>query len=220
MAFKSTNEKRERRIDARLAPLREARQEWERVASLPGTRVVWKRQAKKQYELTVNDTCMATVQLGSFGGVKTLSIDVDERRVDYECRRLWLQREVGRWPKGGASKLVEVTAGRPAFITTGTHLDHDANGTIELPGHGTFGFPVQGNTPINAVMSAVDESGKSQLHYRIVDAKLALKTRQRLDSLEVVVAPECKIPMESVLLLIAASSSWLRTYFELPISGV
>jgi len=217
MVFKS-NEKRERRIEAALQPLREAREEWERVASLPGTRVVWKWQAKKQYELTVNDTCMATVQLGSFGGVKTLSIDVDERRIDYECRRLWLQREVGRWPKGGASKLVEVTTGRPAFITTGTHLDHDANGTIELPGHGTFGFPVQGTNTLNAVMSAVDESGKSQLHYRIGDPKLAIKTRQQWDSLEVVIAPDCQIPMESVLLLIAASSSWLRTYFQLSIS--
>jgi len=108
---------------------------------------------------------------------------------------------------------VEVNAGRPAFITTGTHLDHHGNGTIELPGHGTFRFPVQGTIPFNAVMSAVDESGKSQLRYRISDFKLAEKTWQRLDSLEVVIAPECQMPMESVLLLIAASSSWLRTYF-------
>jgi hypothetical protein len=95
------------------------------------------------------------------------------------------------------------------------HLDHHANGTIELPGHGTFGFPVQGTNPFNAVMSAVDESGKSQLHYRIGDSKLAVKTWQRnLDSVEVIIAPECQMRMESVLLLIAASSSWLRTYFE------
>ena len=62
-------------------------------------------------------------------------------------------------------------------------------------------------------MSAIDESGKSQLHYRISDYKLAKKTGHRLDSLEVVIAPECQMPMESVLLLIAASSSWLHTYF-------
>jgi hypothetical protein len=115
---------------------------------------------------------------------------------------------------------VEVTAGRPAFITTGTHLDHHANGTIELPGHGTFGFPVQGGpTCFDAVMSVVDESGKSQLHYPIGDRKLACKTWQRLDSLEVVIAPECQMPMESVLLLIAAPSSWLRTYFDPTGSG-
>ena len=213
MVFKS-NEKRERRIEAVLKPRREARQEWERVASLPGTRVVWKWQAKNQYELVVNEICMATMQFGLFGGVKTLSIDVDDRRVDYECRRFWQ-----RWQAGGASKLVEVTSGRPAFITTGTHLDHHANGTIELPGHGTFGFPVQGTSPLNAVMSAVDESGKSQLHYRIGDPKLAVKTGQRLDSVEVVIAPEVQMPMESVLLLIAASSSWLHTYFEQRGSG-
>jgi hypothetical protein len=213
VGFKS-NEKGERRIEALLEPIREARQEWERFASLPGTRVVWKRKAKNQYELIVNDTCMATVQLGLFGGVKTLSIDVDERRVDYECRRLWR-----RWKAGGVSKLVEVTTGRQAFITTGTHLDHHTDGTIELPGHGTFGFPVHGTSPSNAVMSAVDESGKSQLHYRIGDPKLAVKTWQRLDSVEVVIAPECQVRMESVLLLIAASSSWLRTYFEQGGSG-
>ena len=154
---------------------------------------------------------MATVQLDAFHGVvKTLSIDVDERRVDYERRRL--RR---RWQRGGAPELVEVAAGRPAFIITGTHLNHHADGTIELPGHGTFRFPVQGRTCFDAVMSAVDESGKSRLHYRIGDSRLAVKTWQRnLDSLEVVIAPECQMPMESVLLLIAASSSWLRTYFE------
>ena len=179
MVFKS-NEEREGRIEALL----EARREWERFASLPGTRVVWKRQAKNQYELIVNDTCMATVQLGLFGGVSKISIDVDERRVDYERRRLrrW-------WQRGGAHELVEVTASRPAFKTTGTHLDHHADGAIELPGHGTFGFPVQGTNPFNVVMSAVDESGKSQLHYRIGDSKLAVKTWQRnLDSVEVVIA--------------------------------
>ena len=36
MVFRS-NEKKERRLEAFLEPLREARQEWERVASLPGT---------------------------------------------------------------------------------------------------------------------------------------------------------------------------------------
>jgi hypothetical protein len=213
MVFKS-NEKRERRTEAFLATLREARQEWERLASLPGTRVVWKWQAKNHYELIANDTCMATVQLGLFGGVKTLSINVDEQRVDYECRRLWR-----RWQAGGASQLVEVTTGRPAFISTGTHMNHEADGTIELPGHGTFEFPIQGTIPFNAVMSAVDESGKSQLHYRISDYKLAEKTRQRLNSIEVVIEPECQMPMETVLLLIAASSSWLRTYFGQTGSG-
>lgn len=215
MVFRS-NEERERRIEALLKPLREAHQEWERVASLPGTRVVWKRQTKNHYELTVNATCMATVQFGLFGGVKTLSIDVDERRFDYECRRLWR-----RWQVGGASKLVEVTTGRPAFITTGTHLDHHADGTIELPGHGTFGFPVQGTNAVNAVMSAVDESGKAQLHYRMGDPGLTEKPNWQttLDSVEVVIAPECQMPMESVLLLIAASSSWLRTYFHAQVGG-
>ena len=197
------NEKSEGRI--------EAREEWKRFASLPGTRVVWKRQGKNQYELIVNDSCMATVQLGAFHGVvKTLSIDVDERRVDYGRRRLrrW-------WQRGGAPELVEITAGRPALIITGTHLDHHANGTIELPAHGTFGFPVQGTNLFDAVMSAVDESGKSHLHYRIGDSRLAVKTWQRnLDSVEVVIAPEYQMRMESVLLLIAASTSWLRTYFE------
>ena len=64
-------------------------------------------------------------------------------------------------------------------------------------------------------MLAVDESGKSQLHYRIGDSRLTVKTwRRNLDSVEVVISPECEMRMESVLLLIAASSSWLRTYFE------
>jgi hypothetical protein len=205
VGFKS-NEKRGNSIETLL----EAHREWARFGGLSGTRVEWKRQAKSQYELIVNDTCVATVQLGSHGEVFTLSIDVDERRVGYEGRRLrrW-------WQRGGAPELVEVTAGRPALIITGTHLDHRANGTIELPAHGTFEFPVQGTNPFNAVMSAVDESGKSQLHYRIGDPKLAVKTWQRnLDSVEVVIAPECQMPMEPVLLLIAASSSWLRTYFE------
>lgn len=76
-------------------------------------------------------------------------------RVDYECRRLWR-----RWQAGGASTLVEVTTGRQAFTSTGMHLDHHANGTIELPGHGSFRFPVHGTSPFDAVMSAVDESGK------------------------------------------------------------
>jgi hypothetical protein len=206
VGFRS-NEKRERRIE----PFLEAHREWERFASLSGTRVVWKRQAKNQYELVVNDSCVATVQLDSLHReVFTLSIDFDERRVDYERRRLrpW-------WQRGGAPQLVEVTAGRPAFIISGTHLDHHDNGTIELPPHGIFRFPVQGTNPFDAVMSAVDESGKSQLHYRIGDHKLAVKGwGTNLDSVEVIIAPECQMRMESVLLLIAASSSWLRTYFE------
>ena len=116
---------------------------------------------------------------------------------------------------GGAPELVDVTAGRPAFMIEGTHLDHEANGTIELPVYGSFGFPVQGTNPFNAVMSAVDESGKSQLHYRIGDPGLAVRTWQRnLDSVEAVISPQCQMRMESLLLLIAASTSWLRTYFE------
>jgi hypothetical protein len=207
MVFRS-NEKRERKSEAVLQPLREARQQWERLASLPGTRVVWKWQPKNQYELTINDTRLATVQLGFIGGVKDLSIEVYERRFDYECRRFWR-----RWQAGGASELVEVASGRPAFITTGAHMDRHAGGTIELPGQGTFEFPVQGTCLVDAVMSAIDESGKSHLQYRIGDYKLAKKTGHRLDSLEVVIAPECQMRMESVLLLIAASSNWLHTYF-------
>ena len=203
-------------IERNVEAFREAYQEWARFASLPGTRVVWKRQGKNQYELFANDRCLATVQLDAFYGVvKTLSINVDERRVDYERRRL--RR---RWQRGGAPELVEVTASRPALIIRGGHGNHRADGTIELPGHGTFGFPVRGTDWVVAVMSAVDESGKSQLQYRIGDSKLAVKTWQRnLDSLEVVIAPECQMAMESVLLLIAVSSSWLRSYFEESGSG-
>ena len=194
----------------------DAFQEWQGFASLPGIRIIWKRQAKNRFELVAHDSSVATAQLGSHGALLTLSIDVEGRRVSYERRRLrpW-------WQRGGATFLVESTSGRPAPITkTGHHFDLKANGTITVPGHGTFRFPVKGTNLFDAVMSGVDDFGKSQLHYRGGDASLAVKHWERnLDSIEVSIAPEFQMKMDTVLLLIAVSTPWLCTYFEISGSG-
>jgi len=66
----------------------------------------------------------------------------------------------------------------------------------------------------------VDDFGKSQLHYRVGDASLAVKHWERnLDSIEVSIAPEFQMKMDTVLLLIAVSTPWLCTYFEISGSG-
>ena len=180
-------------------------------ANLPGARIVWKRQAKDRYELRLHDSSVAIAQLGPGGALSKLSIDIEGRRVDYELRRLrhW-------WQRGSGPVLVECTSGRPAPITElGRHFNESDGGTITLPGHGTFRFSVHGTNLFDAVMSAVDESGKPQLRYRVGDPVLAGKHWERnLDSFEVVIAPELDMRMDAVLLLVASSTSWLRTYFE------
>jgi hypothetical protein len=205
-----------KRSNTRREASRDAFRAWREFVNLPGARIVWRRQEKDKFELRSNDSSVATAQLARDGVLSKLSIDIDGRRVDYELRRLrcW-------WQRAGAPVLVECGSGRPAPITKlGHHFDGSDRGTITLPGHGTFRFPVQGTMLFDAVMSAVDESGKPQLHYRVGDPSLAVKHWQRnLDSIEVVIAPELDMRMDSVLLLIASSTSWLRTYFETAGSG-
>ncbi len=70
--------------------------------------------------------------------------------------------------------FVEAHSGAAVLRVIGQHFDHGANGSVQVlsqPGameSGTHAwrFPVQATKPQNAVMTAVDDSGNTTMHFR------------------------------------------------------
>jgi hypothetical protein len=95
------------------------------------------------------------------------------------------------------------------MISDSRHWNFKTAGVIQVPSRGHFRFPITGSHRGDAVMSAVDESGTSVIKYR----NITKPHRTRPDGIEVVVAPEADMELDSLFLLISSSSWWLRSFF-------
>lgn len=201
------------RSDAKRRAEAGAQREWQSVGDLPGTHLFWRMAGKDFYEIVSKIATLATVQL-KMAGVSGISINSDGRRAVYESRRLgpWLPGPFGIY---SSRALVNTATGVVAVQKKGHHINLRAKGTLTLPGRGTLRFPVQGARREYAVMSAVDESGLPLVKYRFSDP---VPTRtawglSKLEGAEVVIAPDLRTSIESMLLLIALSTEWLWSYF-------
>lgn len=98
--------------------------------------------------------------------------------------------------------------GTPALYTCGVNFNFRAYCSIMFPDHRRLRFLVRGTERSNAIMTAVDQTGKSAARYRIVDKKTT----------EIVVNPGWELTDE-LTLAIAISAPWLDSYFQRPESG-
>jgi len=98
--------------------------------------------------------------------------------------------------------------GMPALYTSGQNLNLRAHASIMFPDQRRLRFLVRGTGRSNAVMTAVDQIGKSVARYRIIDKK----------SMEIAVNPGWKLTDE-LTLAIAISAPWLDSYFQRPEGG-
>jgi hypothetical protein len=98
--------------------------------------------------------------------------------------------------------------GMPALYTCGQNFNFRAHSSIMFPGHRQLRFLVRGTGRSNAIMTAVDQIGKSVARYRIIDKKTT----------EIAVNPGWKLTDE-LTLAIAVSAPWLDSYFQRPSVG-
>jgi hypothetical protein len=99
--------------------------------------------------------------------------------------------------------------GSPVLYTSGKHYNHVPGANIAFPDHRSLTFPVRGTSLANAIMTAVDRDGHTVARYRsrIYSAEF------RGDTVEIIVHPVQQLT-EELLLAIALSAPWLRSYFE------
>ena len=171
-------------------------------------------QARTSTRLSRRLPPLATVQL-KMAGVSGISINSDGRRAVYGSPVVSVRGCQVRSVSTAAGRLVNTATGVVAVQKKGHHINLRAKGTLTLPGRGTLRFPVQGARREYAVMSAVDESGLPLVKYRFSDP---VPTRtawglSKLEGAEVVIAPDLRTSIESMLLLIALSTEWLWSYF-------
>jgi len=152
--------------------------EWQRVSDLPGVRL---RRAGRKI-IGSHDEVLLT-------------------RRDHELNVSTGQ--VLRAGPGGAVFDVTSGIGEPILWMHGRHTYRDAAGIMLLPRQRYLTFPVTGTRPGNAVMTAVNESGATELWFR----KIGL-----LES-EAVASPGVDLTTE-VLCIIELTAPWLWSYFK------
>ena len=81
-------------------------------------------------------------------------VEVDDRR--YEMRLSSRER-----------KMINVASGQEGFRSTGRHYKGKVDSRVELSDCRTLHFPARTTGALYAAMSALDESGRSLIEYRI-----------------------------------------------------
>ena len=101
----------------------------------------------------------------------------------------------------------------------GVHFGRHARTVTSMPGGGIYRFPVDATKPQDAVMTAVDDSGRALVSYRISDpvprGMRWFVGVSGLRGIEIVVGPD-GLSTPGVALLVAMSSRLLQTYFARP----
>jgi hypothetical protein len=101
--------------------------------------------------------------------------------------------------------------GLPIFYIGGHHLDGHADGYVEFPGQRWLRFPVRGTDKSNAIMTAVDQSGRPVARYRVA----AESVFAGLLAIEITVHPDHRLTDELCLTL-AETAPWVISYFAVP----
>jgi hypothetical protein len=136
------------------------------------------------------------------GGTRTLATGeefrVENQSLDPTSTSRWASTPHGRL-------LAHSGTGDPVLWIRGIHTNGNAGGYVLLPDQRFLLFPVRGTVPLNAVMTAITESGSTMLWFR----------RSATGLTEVVVSPECDLNAE-VLCVIESTGRWLYSYFRNP----
>jgi hypothetical protein len=115
-------------------------------------------------------------------------------------------------------ELVDET-GLPLLRVSGTNFNHRALAIITFPDQRSMWFPVRGSGYQNAIMTAVDEAGRSVARYRIIRPASILKRNSAemlaLHAIEITVHPGRELTDE-LATAITISAPWLPSYFSAP----
>ena len=101
-------------------------------------------------------------------------------------------------------ELVDRT-GTPVLYTSGQHFDRHAGAVITFPDRRRLLFPVRGEKK-NAIMTAVDQAGNKVARYRFARKGFGAPV-------EITVHPGRQLT-EELVLAIAVSVPWLRSFFQ------
>jgi hypothetical protein len=112
-----------------------------------------------------------------------------------------------------AHELVDET-GMPILYTSGKNYHRRACACVTFPDQRWFRFLVRGTESANAIMTAVDQAGNGVARYRKSTGGLPWERAEA----EITVHPDRELTDELVL-AIAISAEWLRSYFGSPGSG-
>jgi hypothetical protein len=132
------------------------------------------------------------------------SFEVEVGGRNYEMRLVKRERQ-----------MIERISGREVLRSTGRHYNQQANTGVDLIGHGTLHFPVRRGGALYAEMSALDETGRSLLEYRIQNTLTGVVRRMQLDQVDFVVK-DTDLSKELSALLVVFTSRLLPTYFDRP----
>ena len=91
----------------------------------------------------------------------------------------------------------------PVLYTGGGHIDRRPGGYVQFPGQRWLQFPVRGTSRSNAIMTAVDQTGRQVARYMIGDRR----------AIHITVHPDQRLTDELILTL-ALTARWVSSYFN------
>jgi hypothetical protein len=179
----------------------ECNEAWERFPELVGTHLKLDRVSSRGWELIRSEDGLA---LASTKGARWADRG-DIAQIEFNGA---IYRRTIFPPWRRRFQWVNVETKSSILRGAGVNSNHRARMAMELPDGRRFRFPVRGTETRNAVMTAVDDKGDRVARFRSA----------RGSGLEAVVAPHVPITTE-VLLVVAASSQAVLTYFHVPQGG-
>jgi DivIVA domain-containing protein len=111
--------------------------------------------------------------------------------------------------KPGSLRALADRTGQPVLYTRGHHIDGDPSGYIEFPGQRWLRFPVRGTGSSNAVMTAVDQSGRQVARYRTTAERIVTGWR----AIEITVHPDQRLT-DQLILTLAVTAPWVSSFFS------
>jgi hypothetical protein len=181
--------------------VQQQQKEWD---ALPGTRLVWCLVGTEGWQLISPDGSVWAGVCLRHGQIR----DVAVGGRAYELRRPNIKHD---------RRMIEVNGGREVLRSTGRHYAKQANTRVELFDRGTLHFPVRELGEI-AVMSALDESGRSLLEYRIQSTFTSVVRRMDLNQVEFIVN-DTDLSRSQSALLVVFTSRLLPSYFDRTSAG-
>ena len=180
------------------------KREWD---GLPGTHLEWHPMESRSWRLVSPEhSVWASVRIRR-GGLRGALFEVEVGGQSYEMRLLKRERQ-----------MIEIVSGREVLRSTGRHYNQRANTRVDLFDRGTLHFPVRQRGALYAVMSALDDTGRSLVEYRIQSTFTGVVRRMQLDQVDFVVNSSDLSRSQSALLVVF-TSRLLPSYFDRPGGG-
>jgi hypothetical protein len=140
-----------------------------------------------------------------------------------------IYRSKSRWWWLSNRFFVDADSGEPAIKEISWLHNHKAEGTVQVLSQPTatevrpqiWQFPVEQTEPENAVITAVDDAGKTRMRFRRTPAlKQGIRHARVVGDdagIDIVLSPGLK-PSPELLLIAGVAAQWMITYF-ISISG-